>query len=133
MTAVEDLYDAIEAGDRTTLTEILASRPEFVEGAGATPPPLHWAIYHDQLSMVERLLDSGADIERQDQDRQATPLAYAIVFGRPDITQHLIDAGADTSGMRDLALRGAAGEFQHYPDVATPNQFASIASLFSHD
>lgn len=133
MTTVDDLYDAIEAGDRATLAQVLALRPELVEGAGATPPPLHWAIYHDQVSMVEGLLEGGADIERQDQDRQATPLAYSIVFGRTNIARHLLEAGANTRGMRDLALRGAAGEFHQYPDVATADQFASIAKLFARD
>lgn len=81
---------------------------------------------------MEALIDNGADIERRDQDRDATPLAYAIVYGRTDIVHRLIRRGADRDGMQSLAERGAAGEFEQYPDVASPQRFAEVAKLLDH-
>lgn len=128
--SVETLYDLIEAGDVEGVDTAVRREPELVEGQGATPPPVHWAIYHDQLAVVDLLLRHGAAIEREDQDRQSTPLAYAVVFGRREIAELLIGRGASVEGMHALALRGAAGEFEQYPDVAGRARFAELAALF---
>lgn len=129
MASVEDLYDAIELDDVDAVHRLLLAHPELVEGPGATPPPIHWAIYHDRTAAAEALLDRGADIERPDQDRDSSPLAYAIVFGRREIVQLLLGRGARTEGMRALARRGAAGAFEQYPDVADPERFDELASI----
>jgi ankyrin repeat protein len=136
MAGVDQLYQAMEANDHATVRRLLERDAALVEATGETPPPIHWAIWQDRTEIVDLLLDHGADIERRDPDRHATPLAYAIVYGRKEIIRLLVARGGDlknedqTDNMLELALRGAAGFFDDYDDVATSREaFGEIAGL----
>ncbi|MEY4932481.1 MAG: hypothetical protein RLZZ403_801 [Pseudomonadota bacterium] len=54
---------------------------------------LHWAVYHDDLELVRRLLKSGANPAAAN-DYGATPLSEAAVVGNVDVLKALLDAGA---------------------------------------
>ena len=136
MATVHAFYEAIEANDGERIKALLAEDERLVESADTTPPPIHWAIFHDKPEIVELLLDHGADIERMDQDRQSTPLAYAIVYGRKDIIRLLVARGADlesegrSGNMLDIAMKGAAGGYEQWGDeLASREEFAEIVQL----
>ncbi|CAG8386927.1 unnamed protein product [Penicillium salamii] len=77
---------------------------------------LHTAIENDDLNMVAKVLDEGADLETEffykfDPDfnvsRGLTPLLLAAGLGRGDILRLLLDRGANTSA-RTIETKGTA-------------------------
>ena len=78
--------------------------------------PLHWAVFHDDLAEVERLLADDADVNVTN-TYLVSPLSLASEFGHADIAKHLIAAGADVEAKRMsdetplmLAARGGSVE-----------------------
>ena len=65
--------------------------------------PLHWAVYHDDLKEVDRLIAAGANVRAVTREG-VTPLAMASLYGSLPIVERLLKAGADA---RD---RGPNGE-----------------------
>jgi ankyrin repeat protein len=61
-------------------------------GDGATA--LHWAVYHDDAELVERLIKAGADVRKSNR-YGATPLSEAAVTGNTQVIARLLEAGAD--------------------------------------
>ena len=136
MARADELYAALEANDPTWVERLLEADRNLLGSINETPPPLHWAVWQDRSDMVEVLLDHGADIERKDKDRDATPLAWAIVYGRQAIIPKLVARGAklgNTGGsdnMLQLAMKGAAGGFEEYgEEVASRREFGEIVEL----
>ena len=129
MPDIEDLYAAIEADDVDRIKQLLTMRPGLVNSAGEAPPPLHWAIYRDKRGAVEALLNHGADLTLRDRDRDATPLDYAVVYARRELIPALISCGASRDcGMR-VALKGASGGFEEYPELPERQQYQGIVEL----
>lgn len=87
------LSDAIECGDLATVERLIRQHPILVNSLEWTPPPLHCAILWNQLSVAELLLDSGADLELADPDRQTTPLRYAIMYCKTELIPMLLSRG----------------------------------------
>ena len=107
------LTAAMEANDAEAVARLLEEDRALANCRDETPPPLHWAIYRDRPRIVEVLLNYGADIESRDQDNDATPIRYAVVYGRKEIVRLLAARGADcgvvegkdTSALQE-AMRG---------------------------
>lgn len=126
---MEQLYRAISDNDLEAVRAIIEADNAVVNSRDATPPPLHWAIFENQVETVELLLEYGADLDVRDQNRGATPLDYAIVYGRTGVVSLLIERGADPSGALAFAQRCAAGEFEDYEDLPSRSEYASIVAL----
>ena len=116
-TSKMSIYDAIAAVAAVAAVaarRILEEDAEAIENIDETPPPIHWAIYNDKPEMVELLLNHGANIERRDQDHDATPLVAAVVVRRKDIIPILMARGANPEDALDVALKGLAGGFEDF-------------------
>lgn len=125
----DDLYGAIEADDRVRIEQLLTARPGLVNIPERTPPPIHWAIYRDKRAAVRALLDHGADLALRDRDRDATPLDYAVVYARKELIPALVSRGASLDeGMR-VALKGASGGFEEYPELPGRQQYEGVVEL----
>ncbi len=130
------LAAATEANDPQTAARLLEEDPALANCRDETPPPLHWAIYMNRPRIAEVLLDHGADIEGRDQDNDATPIRYAVVYGRREIIRLLIARGADwgvvegkdTSVLQE-ALRGAAGGYEEFDDLPSREEYGKIVEL----
>ncbi len=62
--------------------------------------PLHYAVLHDQLLVVESLLSRSALVDLRTSTRlQATPLMFACARNHPEIFNLLIDHGADINAI----------------------------------
>ena len=129
MSDVQDLYQAIDDNAIERAQELLARDGGLADSTEETPPPIHWAIYRDNSAMVELLLDQGACIERKDQDRDATPLDYAIVYCRKDIIRRLICRGANVDGRLDLARRGASGASEDYDELPSRDAYEDVVQI----
>ena len=129
MPDIKDLYAAIEADDVDRIEQLLTMRPGLVNSAGEAPPPLHWAIYRDKRGAVEALLNHGADLTLRDRDRDATPLDYAVVYVRRELIPLLISRGASLDCGMLVALKGASGGFEAYPELPDRQQYQGIVEL----
>jgi uncharacterized protein len=55
---------------------------------------LHWAVYNNNVELVQRLIAAGADVNARN-DYGSSPMSEAGVIGSHDILKALLDAGAD--------------------------------------
>ena len=92
--ASSPIADAAMRGDQKAVATLLAQRADVnaPQADGATA--LHWAVYHDDLPMIERLLAGGARVNTANR-HGATPLALACINGRAAAIARLLRAGAD--------------------------------------
>ena len=95
------LADAAERLDTAALERLLAAPPAAdavnapqVDGMTA----LHWAVYHDRLDLVRRLLDAGADASAANR-YGVIPLSLACANGNPEVVEALLAAGADPNAV----------------------------------
>lgn len=88
------LADAIEADDSPRIANLLSEKPVInakqVDGMTA----LHWAAYHDQTELGQKLLKLGAD-PRAKNRYDITPLHLACQNGNGELVQALLKAGAN--------------------------------------
>ncbi len=85
---------------------------EAPSGDGSTP--LHWAAYRDDISKVDQLIRSGANVNAAN-DIGATPLWAASLNGSVPVVKRLLDAGANPntpllSGESPLMAASRAGQ-----------------------
>ncbi len=72
--------------------------PNQLDEAGQGP--MHYAVLHDQLLVVESLLSRSADVDlRTSTELRATPLMFACSRNHPKVFQLLIDRGADINAV----------------------------------
>ena len=58
---------------------------------------LHFAAQDGNLAEVQRLVDSGYDVNAFDEDLYFTPLHYAAKGGHVKVMKYLISVGADVN------------------------------------
>jgi hypothetical protein len=81
------------------------ARVSHPDAAGARETPLHWAASADDVSVVDALLDAGADIEATGAVLTGgTPMADAIVFAQWHAARRLLERGATTTLWQAAAL-----------------------------
>jgi uncharacterized protein len=91
--AADDLLRAARTNDATVA---LAAIEDGVDVNGKSPDgttPLHWAVYNDNLALVERLIAAGADVTVAN-EFGSTPLAEAATVGNAAVIEALLEAGA---------------------------------------
>ena len=95
--AAGSLLDAAGCGESGDATRALAldreARRRQRAGADGTTA-LHWAVHHDDLELVERLIRAGANVNAKN-DFGATPMSEAAVVGNAELLEALLEAGAD--------------------------------------
>jgi uncharacterized protein len=94
--AAAPLATAVERLDRGTISSLLAKRVDV----NATQPDgttaLHWATYHDDLDLVNRLIVAGANVLAANR-YGVTPLSLACTNGNATLIKRFLDAGADAN------------------------------------
>ena len=126
---LEKLYEGINAADCDSIRSILGTDASLINSVKETPPPLHWAIYQGDPTVVRTLLDFDPNLELQDQDRDATPLDYAIVYNRKDLISMIIAKGGNTDGRMATAKKGAAGGFEEFTELPPRAEYAKVVQL----
>jgi ankyrin repeat protein len=97
---VDRLIDLIDQGQAEAALVLLNGNPELATGTserdgvlrGATP--LHWAAHRDLVSLCERLIELGADVNASTAMWWRTPLAWAADAGAADAVELLLHGGA---------------------------------------
>jgi ankyrin repeat protein len=70
------------------------TRPDVNQRSADGTSALHWAVYHNDVDLVERLLVAGADPDASN-DYGATPMSEAAVVGNVDVLTKLLKHRAD--------------------------------------
>jgi uncharacterized protein len=96
------LVEAAHAGDHAQAEALLTgqARADVNQRSSDGTSALHWAVYHDDVSLVEHLLALGADPDARN-DYGSMPLAEAVEVGNPVVVQKLLQAGADVESAND--------------------------------
>jgi uncharacterized protein len=92
--ASPDLVDAARRNDRSAALAELARGADAKTKAPDGTTALHWAVYNDDLTLVQRLLEAGAEPNAAN-DYGAMPLSEAAVAANTAVIEALLEAGAD--------------------------------------
>jgi uncharacterized protein len=90
------LVAAARAKDRAAVEALLNAQPraDVNQRASDGTSALHWAIYHNDAALVDRLIAAGADVNARN-DYGATPMSEAAVVGNPEVIRKLLASRAD--------------------------------------
>src|SRR5690554_2692767 len=92
--AEDSLPDLVNAGSRVAALALIDQGVDVNQPSVDGTRALHWAVYRNDLDLVERLLAQGADPNARN-DYGATPMSVASERGDFAIMQALLDAGGD--------------------------------------
>jgi ankyrin repeat protein len=87
------LVDAAKAQDQQRVIELLKRGMDVNAQESDGTSALHWAAYHNDLAIVERLIRAGAHVDQAD-DQGVTPLIVASMGGNGSVVQLLLAAKA---------------------------------------
>lgn len=93
------LLEAAKAGDLEQVTRLLGSFPHIVNCRdldGRHSTPLHFASGYNRVSVVEYLLQLGADVHAKDKGG-LVPLHNACSYGHYEVTELLVKHGASVN------------------------------------
>jgi ankyrin repeat protein len=92
--ATPTLLDAAESGDRATALRLLADRADPNAPGPDGTTAIMWAAHHDDLDLVQALIEAGANVTLTNQFGTSA-LTEAAIIGSPSVVDALLEAGAD--------------------------------------
>ena len=93
-TAADTLVEAVKAGDRDAAFVMIADGADVNESEPNGTTALHWAVYREDVDLVERLIERGANPSTVN-GFGSSPMMEAAVNGNAAIVGLLLEAGAD--------------------------------------
>ncbi|HEX6640615.1 MAG TPA: ankyrin repeat domain-containing protein, partial [Thermoanaerobaculia bacterium] len=107
-----------------------AMTPPGADGTAETP--LHWAASSDDVSVLDALLDGGADIEAPGAVfTGGTPMSDAVVFAQWNAARRLLARGARTTLWQSAALGLSDRLHLHFTTDAPPSK-RDVTNAFWH-
>jgi ankyrin repeat protein len=98
------LVEAARTGDESAALALLAGsgqpRADVNQRSSDGTSALHWAVYHNDTTLIDRLLAAGADANARN-DYGATPLSEAAVVGNAAVVKKLLKAGANVESANE--------------------------------
>ncbi len=87
---------AARADNADKVRELLATKPlpDVNQRTSDGTSALQWAVYHNDVDLIDRLLAAGADVNVKN-DYGATAMSEAAVIGNVAVLRKLLSAGAD--------------------------------------
>jgi len=92
--ATPTLLDAAESGDRATALRLLADRADPNAPGPDGTTAVMWAAHHDDLDLVQALIEAGANVTLTNQFGTSA-LTEAAIVGSAPVIDALLEAGAD--------------------------------------
>jgi len=86
--------DAAESKNFSAIRTLLEQKANINARQADGMTALHWATYHDDLTIVKQLIAAGADTKAMNR-YSVTPLSLACTNGNSSIVEALLEAGAD--------------------------------------
>lgn len=121
------LLEAAKAGDLDQVQRLLASFPHIVNCRdldGRHSTPLHFAAGYNRVSVVEYLLQHGADVHAKDKGG-LVPLHNACSYGHYEVTELLVKHGASVN-VADL------WKFTPLHEAAAKGKYEIVRLLLKH-
>jgi ankyrin repeat protein len=92
--AADSLVDLVEAKNHDAAVALLGQGADVRARSADGTTALHWAVYNDDVDLVERLIRAKADVSAAN-DYGATPMMQAATVADPVVLKALLKAGAD--------------------------------------
>jgi ankyrin repeat protein len=103
LVATSPLIEAVKQHDAAAVRELLLKRTDVNRPAGDGATALHWAVYADDLALVDLLIAAGANVDVAN-DLAITPLHLASAAGNAAIVTRLLDKGADPNAASETGV-----------------------------
>jgi uncharacterized protein len=94
--AAGTLIDAVKANDSAGALALIKDKADVNAAESDGTTALHYAVYHDDVALVDGLLKAGAKPSAANK-YGSTPLLEAAVRGNPVVIEKLVKAGADVN------------------------------------
>jgi uncharacterized protein len=94
--AAGTLIDAAKANDSAGALALIKDKADVNAAESDGTAPLHYAVYHDDVALVDSLLKAGAKASVANK-YGSTPLLEAAVRGNQAVIEKLVKAGADVN------------------------------------
>ena len=94
--AAGTLIDAAKANDGVGALALIKDKADVNAAESDGTTPLHYAVYHDDVALVDSLLKAGAKASVANK-YGSTPLLEAALRGNPAVIEKLVKAGADVN------------------------------------
>ncbi len=94
--AEDSLVDVVQANNHNAAVAMIEKGADVRARSSDGTTALHWAVYNDDVDLVQRLLRAGADVSAAN-DYGATPLRQAATVADPLVIRALLKAGADAN------------------------------------
>jgi len=94
LAAAAPLVDAVKSGDRAAALALIDRHADVNTAESDGTTPLHWAVYQNDLDLVDRLIKAGANVKAAN-DYGVTPMSEAAVVANAALIDRLLKAGAD--------------------------------------
>jgi uncharacterized protein len=94
--AAGTLIDATKANDSAGALALIKDKADVNAAESDGTTPLHYAVFHDDVALVDSLLKAGAKASVANK-YGSTPLLEAAVRGNPLVIEKLVKAGADVN------------------------------------
>ena len=91
--AAVPLVEAVKSGDRAAAIKMLEQRVDVNAPEADGTTALHWAVQQDDLDLVDRLINAGANVKATTRLNAYTPLLLAAKEGRASVIDPLFKAG----------------------------------------
>ncbi len=88
------LVEAAKSGDSAAAIAMVKDKTDVNAAEKDGTTPLHWAVYHNDVPLIDALLKAGAKAAVTN-DYGSSPLTEAAIVGNPDVIGKLLKAGAD--------------------------------------
>lgn len=99
---------------------------------GVAETPLHWAASSDDVTLIDALLDAGADIESPGAVfTGGAPMSDAVVFAQWNAARRLLERGAQTTLWQAAAL-GLLDQVQKFFATEPPPSPRDVTNAFWH-
>ena len=89
-----DIADAMEAGDFSSVQELIRDGVDVNEPQVDGATALHWASQWNDVQSARQLINAGAEVNVANRTN-ATPLQLAAINGSADMLSVLLEAGAN--------------------------------------
>jgi ankyrin repeat protein len=92
--AADSLIDAVKSKDHDGALAFIAQGADVRARAADGTTALHWAVYNDDVALVDRLIKAGADVSAVN-EYGSTPMQEAAVTADTTVLRALLNAGAN--------------------------------------
>ncbi|CAL2030078.1 unnamed protein product [Caenorhabditis brenneri] len=122
------LFEAISKNETEKALELLKTKEQAKERDASGMSVLASAAYRGNLTLVEKAIELGCDVNEKTEDTLYTPLMFAALSGAQDVCRLLMDSGARMYCVNSIGKTASelAAFVSHHECVAIINNHISI-------